>query len=249
MSTIPRFIALPYSPWSIKARWALEHHEVPYRYVTYLPMLGEPFLRIATGQLRGRVTVPVLITDEGPITDSFDIARWAERNGSGSPLFPAEHLDDIVRWNERSERVFDAARALSVEAMSHSPAALAENVPGPRAIATRLTAVGALGVRYIKGKYDARLELEQYRERIREGMKELERALDGRDHVLSVPTYADVAMTIATWALRPPGRRYDKLGDASRACWSQPALASEFADLLVWRDRMLERSPLGRTKS
>jgi glutathione S-transferase len=34
-------LALPYSPWSEKARWALDVRGVPYRYRHYQPLLGE----------------------------------------------------------------------------------------------------------------------------------------------------------------------------------------------------------------
>ena len=34
-----------YSPWTERARWALDHHRIAYRYREHLPMLGEPMLR------------------------------------------------------------------------------------------------------------------------------------------------------------------------------------------------------------
>ncbi|MCZ7687620.1 MAG: glutathione S-transferase domain-containing protein [Sandaracinaceae bacterium] len=79
----PRLIGLAYSPWSIKAKWALDHHAIPYRYTHHLPMLGEPLLRLRTGRLEGRVSVPLLVTDAGPIEGSFEIARFAERERRG----------------------------------------------------------------------------------------------------------------------------------------------------------------------
>jgi glutathione S-transferase len=43
-----KLVALHYSPWSEKARWALDHHGVAYRYEEYKILLGEPKLRLAT---------------------------------------------------------------------------------------------------------------------------------------------------------------------------------------------------------
>jgi glutathione S-transferase len=33
-------VAVPYSPWSEKARWALDHHALPYRETAYQPLIG-----------------------------------------------------------------------------------------------------------------------------------------------------------------------------------------------------------------
>lgn len=236
----PRLVALPYSPWSIKAKWALDHHGVEYRYVTYLPMLGEPLLRATTRRFRGRSSVPVLLTDEGPIEGSLEIARFAERMGRGAPLFPSGGEDEIERWNTRSEILLEAGRALALKRMLRSREALAENVPGPR-IGTLLAPVGALGVRFVARKYRANDVADRYREELRFGFSILREALAG-DHLLGTFSYADIAMVVATFALRPPGPAYDHLGDASRACWTDEELARASGDVLAWRDRVLAAS-------
>src|SRR5690349_1207690 len=98
-------IALPYSPWSEKARWALDHHGVAYRNEVYLPMLGEPALRLRTGRLRGRITVPVLIEEDGPpVMDSIAIARHADALGPGEKLFPHGLDAQVDEWNDRADR-------------------------------------------------------------------------------------------------------------------------------------------------
>ena len=122
-------IALSYSPWSEKARWALDHHRVPYRYEEYVPMLGEPLLRLRLRRPTGKVSVPVLLDEGRAFTDSFDIARHAERVGSGDPIFPEAVLAEIMRWNERSNAGLAAGRALTVERTGKSPEAKAEALP------------------------------------------------------------------------------------------------------------------------
>src|SRR5262245_14984315 len=117
MSSFPRFVALPYSPWSLKAKWALDHQHIRYRYVNYLPMLGEPILRAATGRWRGTISVPWLFTEDESIDGSFAIARWADAHGTGQTLFPAGRDADIARWEERSEAMLSAARPLVGERM------------------------------------------------------------------------------------------------------------------------------------
>ena len=37
--------SIPYSPWSMRARWALDHHRIPHRSREWVPLLTEPVLR------------------------------------------------------------------------------------------------------------------------------------------------------------------------------------------------------------
>src|SRR5690606_36517114 len=110
----PTFVALAFSPWSIKARWALDHHRVAYRFEPHLPMAGEALLRLRTGRWRGRITVPILLTRDGAVHGSLEIARYAERVGEGARLFPAEHEEAIARWAARADVMLDAGRALAM---------------------------------------------------------------------------------------------------------------------------------------
>src|SRR5689334_2595000 len=94
-------VGLHYSPWTEKARWALDHHGLPYTYEEYLPMIGEPALRLRTRRAFGKVSVPVLIDRDEAVFDSWEIARFAEKQGKGSKLFPEDRLHQIRAWNER----------------------------------------------------------------------------------------------------------------------------------------------------
>ena len=58
------------------------------------------------------------------------------------------------------------------------------------------------------------------------------------------PVAAARAMAAALACVRPPGRSWDHLGDASRACWTDDALAEQHEELLAWRDHLFaERFP------
>src|SRR5262249_30134198 len=115
-----RFIAMPYSPFSEKARWALDHHAVAYRELGHVPMLGEPRLRLVARRPFGRVWAPLLVDGAEVFTDSYEIARHAEKIGSGTPLFPAPHEPEIAAWNERSEAAMAAVRGLVVAGIAAS---------------------------------------------------------------------------------------------------------------------------------
>lgn len=237
--SLPRLIALPYSPWSIAAKWALEHHAVPHRYTSYLPMLGEPLLRYWTGRWRGGASVPVFVTDAGPVQGSDAIARWADAGGDGAPLFPEGAA--VEPWVDRSNRLLDAARALVIEASLRSPAALVESVPGPRALGPALVPVGKLGARFLARKYRASNDAEACERIVREELEALRGALRDRETLVGDTfTFADLTMACAVGGVAPPGEAIDHLGPASRRCWTRAELADEFQDVVAWRDRVLE---------
>src|SRR4051812_19657233 len=91
MSEGRTLVVLRYSPWSERARWALDHHELRYELVRHEPFIGERKLRRLVGNKTKRPTVPVLITPEGLLTESWDIVEYADRVGGRSKLIPAEH--------------------------------------------------------------------------------------------------------------------------------------------------------------
>jgi glutathione S-transferase len=241
-------VALHYSPWTEKARWALDHHRIPYRLEHYVPMLGEPMLRLRTGRLRGPITVPALLDGDDAIVDSFAIARHAERTGGGEPLFPPAHLAEITRWNERSDEALAAERALVVARIAASPAAQAESLPRfvPEAIRPALTRMARLGAGYVGLKYSVSRDLEASEARVAGALDELRAALDGRAYLLDGElTYADIAAAVMLQAVRPVRDAFIRLGPALRACWTTPALEQRYADLLEWRDQLYDKHRRG----
>ena len=132
-----KLLGLLYSPWSEKARWALEARNVPYTFVPYAPITGELKLRRLLRKWRGTVSVPVLIPDgERPFADSAAIARWADRRGEGPTLFPPGRDEEMQRFIDASERGLAAGRARSLRRMLEDDDALAEMVP--KGLAARL---------------------------------------------------------------------------------------------------------------
>ena len=73
------------------------------------------------------MTVPVLFADGGRVyTDSADIARFADAEGDGPTLFPAEHATDIAGWIDVSERALSAPDEETAEIeMVWTPSAIA----------------------------------------------------------------------------------------------------------------------------
>jgi glutathione S-transferase len=238
----PTLVYLSFSPWSAKARWALAHHGVSYRKQHYVPMLGEPALRLRMRRLRGRITVPAWIDGERVLTDSLDIAREAERIGHGAPLFPAGADADVEAWNELGERMLAVGRARIVKQSRDHEDLRLELVPPPlRRVRPLAMGLASLGLRYFERKYglhDARVDDEGL---LRDGFDRLRAAIADRPHVLGGFTYADIAMALPVTFITPPAPPLLRLGDASRRRLGDPALARDYPDLVAWRDGLLAR--------
>lgn len=240
---MPHLYAESFAPWCEKARWALDHHRVRYRYTEHVPMLGELALRIAAGRARGLVTVPLLVHGDEVLMDSVAIARHAEREGEGAPLFPAEHEDEITAWNQRSEEVMTSGRALLLPRLGRSSGAVREQLPPfiPNALRPMLQPLASSGVSYIARKYGVRAEDGPVHEsRVRAALEPLRAALAaGRERLVGdTLSFADITMATALQFILPVADRYIALGPSTREAWTHQALASEYADLLAWRDRL-----------
>jgi glutathione S-transferase len=240
-------LALPFSPWSEKAQWALDARGVKYRYRVYQPLLGEPELRLKLRRLRGPVTVPVLTDGSRVVADSTDIARWADEHGSGPTLFPAAHVEAIARLCDLSERALAAGRGLSLRRVRIDDEALAELVPKPLR-----RPLGRLGLRMARSgverslrKYGAaQIDADVHEQALTSVLDELRASLAAVDRsgpktLLGRFSYADVAMAQALAYVEPPAFGL-RLGRAARRSFQNPALKERYADLVAWRDDVYE---------
>jgi Glutathione S-transferase, N-terminal domain len=88
-----------FAPWTLRAKWALQHAQYPYENVEYVPGGADVWvLRLALR--RWRVTVPVIFTPERrAVTDSFEIAQLADgaRPDGVAPLTAHEGVEAWVR--------------------------------------------------------------------------------------------------------------------------------------------------------
>ena len=242
-------LGLPYSPWSEKARWALDVRHVPYKSVTYAPLLGELGLRRRTAKWSGPVSVPVLFVDGGrAIADSAEIARWADTCGDGPVLFPTDLEADVVRYVALSEKALDAGRCLSLHRMVNDRDALREMVPS--ALRKVLGPVGppiaAAGIHRTLRKYGAgRVPEETHRQTLVAALGELRAALASPrasgdpKTLLGQFTFADIAMTQALGFIEPPAFGL-RIGKASRRSFTDPELRERFADLVAWRNAVYD---------
>lgn len=236
-----KLVLLPYSPWSEKARFALDHHGVPYALEVHAPVTGELGLRLRLGRPFAKATVPVLFDDREAFTDSLAIAEQAERVGRGSALFPDAHRAEIMAWNAASERALASGRKRVFQRTLADTNALEQNlvgvVPGPLRSSARPIAANA--VRYMQAKYsvgsiDANVietELENLRAALADGRRYL---------VGGTFTYADIAMAVVLQMVEPVADAHLRIAAHVRRTFRDPELAARFPDLIEWRDRIYD---------
>ena len=240
-----RFYAIPYSPWSEKARWALDHHRIRYEEIGHQLFVGDVRLRLLLRKPTGRVTVPLL--DDGGVlfTDSFDIARHADSIGTEPKLFPAGHEAEIAEWNRRSEAALGALRAIMILRLLDDPeagrAAMPRVIPG--AVVPLLLPVARAAMERFAAKYDMRAGAASHRAVAEENLDMLEKALpEGRRYLIGDAfSYADITMALAFQGVSPVDKRYMPTGPGGRWGWSNPELAEKYARLVTWRDELYQK--------
>ncbi len=258
--TTRQLIALHVSPFSERAKWALDHHGLDYELVHHVPFIGERKLRRVVGPQAQRATVPVLVEDGEVIADSFAIARWADRHGAAAKLVPQELESEIVRWVGVVDAATDAGRALITAKMIASDGALDESLPRgtPGALRRLLRPVSRYGIRWFGRKYAVSLtDLAPHNARVRDGLLAIRAGLgapgsEPRHLVGAAFTWADITAATALQAIVPVDDRFLRLGPATRRVWTNQPLADEFPDLIAWRDALYAKhrpAPARRTRA
>jgi glutathione S-transferase len=244
---MPELLGLPYSPWSEKARWALEARGIAYDKRLYQPLLGELGLRRKLGRWRGTVSVPVLTDDDGTVVaDSADIARWADARGSGPEMFPAGLEGAVERFIALSDRGLAAGRALSLLRLLRDDEGVREMVPrklrrmpGSSALARAGVARTLRKYRGLRDEAAARAALASVLEEIRAALAQAPAAGGSAKTLLGRFTFADVAVAQVLAFVEPPAFGL-KLGQATRRSFCDDELREAFSDLVAWRDALYE---------
>jgi glutathione S-transferase len=243
-----------YSPWSERARWALDHHGIAYKQIEHVIMLGEPLLRLRLGRLRGTLSIPILVDGKRNLLDSVDIARHADSIGKGTPLFPPGAERDVDLWVRRSTDLMEAGRSLYLPRLLADPAARRESFPPqiPGVLRGILDPVARMGTRFVQRKYRG-LELDpSSAERTMRGVLDTVRArlASGAESLLDVGfSFGDIALAASLQMVRPVEHPAMQLGAASRAAWTHGPLAGEYPDVLAWRDRLYAEKRPRRVKA
>lgn len=231
-----KLIGFQTSPWTEKARWALDARHIEYDYEEYVPLISEPALRLRVGVRKSRVTVPTLLQPTGkPLMDSYDIARWAQRNGGGSTLFP-EHLHTkIAHINAESEQILHILRAHFTHSLLNHPEAKKEQLPP--FIPKPLYGMANLGLWYISQKYALpKLSQQELHQHIEPTLTHWQELKGDKDTIFDQWSYADIIVASTLNFIKPHPTRSS--GPASDQCQTIDSLAEQFKSLLQWRDEV-----------
>lgn len=237
--------SLSVSPWSEKAKWAMDYSKVSYERKEFTPMISTPLVRLKTKNLLGKITAPLLIDGDEVFGESFDIAKHANSLSKEKSLFPSDKQQEIRYWNTISENILEAGRALVVTRMQTNREACLKSLPPeiPDALRPLMLPVAKTGLFYLKKKYGFSEEnVQQYQQVIRENLLVLRDALaNGSPYLLDEFSYADICMAVTLQVIAPIQNAYIMLDSDTLQCWSNNALAKEFEDLIAWRDSIYQK--------
>ncbi|HEX5036983.1 MAG TPA: glutathione S-transferase [bacterium] len=241
---MPDLYGIAYSPWTMKARWALDHHKIPYRYREHLILFGMPELRWRLKKPFGDITVPLLVNGGGnAVMDSFEIARHVDVTGSGTTLFPEGRLEEIREINRLSETALDSVRALTIFRILEDKDAQLELLPAfiPRRLRRCSRWMVPVGINYLIREFAVRKKTktgfeEDYRLVLEDFRKRLAASATGR--LLGDFTFADIAAAAALQGVEPVDHPSLPMSPTIRRLWRHPELAKDYEDLLKWRDSL-----------
>lgn len=232
---------LAYSPWTERARWALDHQRVAYRYREHVPMLGEPLLRWNARVSRGqKATVPLLVERDGTrVMDSIAIIERADRGAARKLVADRGALIELAR---DIDAVLHLGRGRVTARIVADPSAQRESAAAavPAFLAPIAAPMAAMGARFIASKHQ--VSLDQERASI-DALRALLTRLAPRIEALPAPSRASltaeqIVLATALQSVRPAHTTHFVLGPAVRRAWTVEELASEFAGLIAWRDEL-----------
>ena len=239
-----RLVGMPFSPWTEKARWALDHHRLDYTFEEHIPgPIGELRLKVLMREPSRRVTVPVLKADRW-YTDSFEIARYADRIGSGTKLLPEDRLQEIAVWNTRSETALAAGRAMMLLKTGGDPKMIRAAIPKgiPAVLHPLLMPVARKGMEAFIHKYKMREGAEGHERAMTEVLDALAQVVSPeRPYLLREFSYADITMALTLQFVRPVDESFMPVGMGGREAWENRELAARYTGLLEWRDALYAR--------
>jgi glutathione S-transferase len=236
-------IGISISPFSDRAKWALDHHRLPYKYSEHVVIFGEPSLRWKLRRFTGGVTAPALIDGKTRLMDSWDIARYADERGAAPKLFPEALLDRIQEWNSVSEELLDDSRVLMSKRISGDAEAKRAMLPAviPTTLRGPLQGLVNVGMTYLAWSFKyGSLSMQEREARLRANLTRIREATRERDYLVGDQfTYADVTIACGLQGISPVKGRGVAKNEAIRRAWTDPELSQEFRDVLSWRDKIV----------
>jgi glutathione S-transferase len=240
-------IGIRYSPWTERARWALDHHGLEYRYEEHLILLGMPGLRFKTGRWKEELTLPLLIEGDRLELDSFDIAHYGDEKGTGAKLIEGVDPSALADCVADAEVAAEALRARLCAFVLADERAQRESSPPwvPSFAREAMRPVVRMATRYIEREFDVtRTSPEDWRHELRGALNRMRWKLTKSQFRYMVGdrfSYADIVSCGALQAVKPVSDAWLKLTPSMREGSTDAEFARDFSDLVQWRDRIYEK--------
>jgi len=246
-------VGIAYSPWSEKARWVLDFHQLPYRYREHLVLLGDALLELrlrrAGLQLSEGATVPVLFEGRSVTVGSFEILLKIDRSVSPeNQLCPEGRLPEVKHFNLLAETIMSAGRALYMERLKVSVDAQLASFPPfvPDFLRPALLPLVTQGIESVDEQFGiSRKRPSDYSNQLLQCLVGLRkhREYEAQGDFLLGDRFssADLMAASALSVIRPHRSFAERCPQALVDVWTHPELSREFVDLLEWRDRIYEK--------
>lgn len=246
-----RFIYFPPSPWSEKARWALDAAGLNYNLIEFTPMLSVPKVRWLTKRFSGRISAPILVVGKKVFSDSLDIARYAHTHCQNNiDLIPSAMNNEVLQWNAMSEQLLAILRLRQMPAMKANTRFLLNSFPGfiPEGMRQHMLPMARNALDQIAQKYP--IDDPDPEQTLLRGLQKIRETLEASSsgYLLDEFSYADICVAAIFQVIEPVAQQYVNLDEALRQCWTIPELASRYDDLIEWRNGVYQRqrNPLER---
>lgn len=241
---IPHLVYIPYSPWSEKARFALDYCGVEYTRKPFTLMLDDWSVRLKLKRPFKNFTIPILFLPNGQaIEDSCTLAQSLPE--VSRTLFKPEHLSEILEINQLCERLLDAGRVLASQTVLHNRDAMLENIPPfvPKALRPYLLSIVHFGIYTLDQQFgvlakDAKTQRELMHADLLKLRTIIQNKRGPQGTLFESFSFGDIAAAGALHFIKPVQHPKIKISPHTRAAMTQTDFAQEFADLLQWRDQL-----------
>lgn len=177
--------------------------------------------------------MPILFEDGEVLDESWDIARHADRIGEGEPLF--FDVEAARYWNGIADEALSAGRQRAIATTLRDPEAQRDALEGifPSRLHGVLRPVAVLAASQLKKKYPSGPATD-----LEDALEKWRAAIGGRPFLLEEGlSYADITMAVVLEFVKPG--THIRRSEIERSVWTDARLASRYADLIEWRDRLV----------
>lgn len=241
-----QFVFFPPSPWSERARWALDLSGMSYDTIVFTPLISNPYARWLSRNVNRKLTIPLAVSDRGKektiLQDSLEIARYSntKRLNDREDLFPAKHANEIITWHNLSESLLDILRIRANPRMKDSRELQLNNLPPiiPKIAKPLFLPLSRYALDYFEKKYP--LQSGDHQNILHDGLERIRTALKNSTsgYILDQFSFADITVAVIFQAISPGDNRFVPIEDAMRECWKDQDLILQYGDLLEWRDTL-----------